>query len=217
MYCNKTRGGATPDRTETQGETYCVRIAHLGQSPDDMRALRWMLLAVMVASCEASDEEAKAKAVRMKTTRQLRQIFDELGIDAPASLSKDEMRELALQEDAISRWEELHPEKKRRPRAAGGGGMDFGDMKTPEGMDPLQWAKLKAQMSGDFSHEADPEKRRILEKLKASGISFGGASDMDIEQCAPQHRTPSAAAGCDVQSPAVSCMPCHPSTTMWEH
>ena len=37
-------------------------------------------------------------------------------------------------------------------------------------------------MRGDFSAEADPEKRRILEKLKAKGISFGGQSNMDIEQ-----------------------------------
>ena len=40
----------------------------------------------------------------------------------------------------------------------------------------------QAQMRGDFSAEADPEKRRILEKLKAKGISFGGQSNMDIEQ-----------------------------------
>ena len=37
-------------------------------------------------------------------------------------------------------------------------------------------------MKGDFSFEKDPERRRILQKLKAKGMSFGGGTDMDIEQ-----------------------------------
>ena len=37
-------------------------------------------------------------------------------------------------------------------------------------------------MRGDFSREKDPEKRRILEKLKRKGMSFGGGNNMDLEQ-----------------------------------
>ena len=49
-------------------------------------------------------------------------------------------------------------------------------------MDPKEWEALQAKMRGDFVFERDPEKRQILEKLKAKGISFGGQSDMDVEQ-----------------------------------
>ena len=126
-----------------------------------------LIVGACVAASELNDDEAK-KAVRMKTSRQLREILDELDIHAPAGASKDELRDIALKENAIPRWEELHPEKKRATR--------------PDGMDADEWQRLKAQMKGDFSHEQDPEKRRILEKLKAKGISFGGASSLDVEQ-----------------------------------
>ena len=142
------------------------------------------VLAVVLA------EEDAAKAVRMKTSRQLREILHELDIDAPASLSKDDLRKLALDTNAIPRWEELHPEKKRRPRAATGG---IDGMAPPEGMSADEWANIMGKMRGDFSHEPDPEKRRILEKLKAKGISFGGGSDMDIEQYAAIARSRRAA------------------------
>ena len=92
------------------------------------------------------------------------------------------LRERALEEDAIERYEKLHPEKARKPRPRGGGAGGFPDMAAPDGMDPAEWARMMAQMRGDFSHEKDPEKRKILSKLKASGMSFAGGSDMDIEQ-----------------------------------
>ena len=146
-----------------------------------IRASLLCLVAVFAISCAANDDVDQLKAVRMKTTRQLREIFKELDIDAPASLSKEELQALALKENAVSRWEELHPEKKRKPRGPGPGGFAFGG-DAPEGIEPEAWAKLKAQMNGDFSYEKDPEKARILKKLKSMGVSFGGASDMDIEQ-----------------------------------
>ena len=49
------------------------------------------------------------------------------------------------------------------------------------GGDPKIQEMLR-QMRGDFSGEKDPERRRILEKLKRKGMSFGGGNDMDIEQ-----------------------------------
>lgn len=152
-----------------------------------------LLLACLLACGLARTQEEKEKmqkAIRMKTTRQLKEIFEELGIDS--SGSKEELQKRAYKEDAIGRWEELHPEKKRKPRPASGGGGAGGGFggggaggfggKAPEGMDPMEWEKLMAQMRGDFSHEPDPEKRRILSKLKAKGMSFGGGSDMSLEQ-----------------------------------
>ena len=56
------------------------------------------------------------------------------------------------------------------------------NMKAPDGMDQDKWEDMLAQMRGDFSREKDPERRRILEKLKRKGMSFGGGNDMDIEQ-----------------------------------
>ena len=79
----------------------------------------------------------------------------------------------------------------------------------PDGMDPDEWARLMAQMGGDFSFEKarrelssrscrdgaerwksrscshyysslqDPERRRILEKLAKRGMSFGGGGSME--------------------------------------
>ena len=80
-------------------------------------------------------------------------------------------------------------ERKKRPSSGGGGGGGFGggipgmeNMKAPDGMDQDKWEDMLAQMRGDFSREKDPERRRILEKLKRKGMSFGGGNDMDIEQ-----------------------------------
>lgn len=130
------------------------------------------------------DEEVAKKAVRMKTSRQLKEILSELGIPHDG-LDKEELRELALAENAVPRYEEIHPEKKRKPRwrTPGGAGdpTAFDGMEPPEGMDKEQWERLTAQMRGDFSAEVDPEKRRILEKLKKAGISMGGGNDMDLE------------------------------------
>ena len=114
----------------------------------------------------AAEKETMQKAIRMKTSRQLKEIFDELGIDHKG-LDKDALRKKAYKEDAVGRWEELHPDKKPKPRSApgggggsGGGGMpDFGG-KAPEGYDQAAWEKLMAQMRGDFSHEKASRRRR---------------------------------------------------------
>ena len=138
-------------------------------------------LALALAADDA-DEAARAKAVRMRTSRQLREIFDDLGIAHPAGAKTQTLRDIALKEDAVTRYEEKYPEKRKRKRSGGAGGMpDFGGP-PPEGMDPAEWAKLMAQMRGDFSYESDPEKKRILEKLAARGMSLGGGMDMSIEQ-----------------------------------
>merc|ERR1712087_19424 len=160
-----------------------------------MRA-QWLLLAAccfvlaVVDGRTQEEKQAMQKAIRMKTSRQLKEMMTELGVDHKKTKSIDDLRKLAYKEDVVTRWEKLHPEKKKPKRSSGGGGYpgggggmpDYSNMKVPDGMDPKEWARLMAQMSGDFSFEKDPERRRILEKLKARGMSFGGGNDMDIEQ-----------------------------------
>ena len=165
-----------------------------GVSPLRRRPCRQMwramlLLAFMLLSPvhgrTAEEKESMKKAIRMKTTRQLKEIFDELEIDHKG-LSKEELQTKAYKEDAIGRWETLHPEKKKKPRPAsrgGGGGGGYGGMPGMEGMKDVPGMEdLMRQMRGDFSGEPDPEKRRILEKLAKKGMSFGGGNSMDLEQ-----------------------------------
>ena len=127
------------------------------------------------------------KSIRMKTTRQLKEIFDELEI-GHKGLSKEELQTMAYKENAVGRWETLHPEKKKKPRPAssgggGGGRSGSGGMPGMEGMKDVPGMEdMMRQMKGDFSGEADPEKRRILEKLAKKGMSFGGGNNMDLEQ-----------------------------------
>ena len=149
-------------------------------------SLLMLLTGILCVSARtASEKEAMQKAVRMKTSRQLKEIFDELGI-SHKGLDKEGLRKKAYKEDAVGRWEKLHPEKKKAPRSSGpGGGGGFGGNsygKAPDGMEQDKWEDLMAQMKGDFSREADPERRRLLEKLSKSGMSFGGGSSMTTEQ-----------------------------------
>ena len=82
------------------------------------RLLAYMLLLLLSVGGAASSREDRAaaeKAVRMKTTRQLKEILTELEIKFPKDADKEDLKELALKHDAIARWEELHPEKKKMP------------------------------------------------------------------------------------------------------
>ena len=143
---------------------------------------RIFLLAIFLAlaTCRTTEEKEQAqKAIRMKTSRQLKEIFDELGI-SHKGLDKEQLKKVAYKEDAVARWEELHPEKKRNPNPKGGmpdygpGGGDFG----PGG----KYEDMMRQMRGDFSAEKDPERRRILEKLQRKGMSFAGGSGQSTEE-----------------------------------
>lgn len=89
------------------------------------RLLAYMLLLLLSVGGAASSREDRAaaeKAVRMKTTRQLKEILTELEIKFPKDADKEDLKELALKHDAIARWEELHPEKKKMPRGPAGHG-----------------------------------------------------------------------------------------------
>ena len=136
-------------------------------------------------ACEALRARHLANACRsarsqrgcMCCRRQLKEIFDDLGIDYKGA-SKDELKALAYKEDAVGRWEEKYPEKKRKPPVGGGG---FPGMEGMGGGDP-KMEELLRQMKGDFSAEKDPVRKRILTKLAAKGMSFGGGSSMSTEQ-----------------------------------
>uniref|UniRef100_A0A7S2G9G5 Uncharacterized protein n=1 Tax=Haptolina brevifila TaxID=156173 RepID=A0A7S2G9G5_9EUKA len=76
------------------------------------------LVCVMTLAIAADDvdEAARRKAVRMKSTRQLKEILTELKIEHKG-LGKDDLKELAFTENAVERWEDIHPEKKKRRRS----------------------------------------------------------------------------------------------------
>lgn len=139
-----------------------------------------LLCLSMTAGRTTQEKEATHKAIRMKTSRQLKEIFDELGI-SHKGLDKEGLRKKAYKEDAIAKWEKLHPEKKPKPRPAGGSAKGaFDDI--PGFNDDPKMQEMLRQMRGDFSGEKDPERRRLLEKLAKKGMSFGGGSSMDTEQ-----------------------------------
>ena len=100
--------------------------------------------------------------------RQLKEIFDELGIDHKG-LSKEDLKKKAYKEDAVKRWETLHPEKAyKKPKGTPGGGLPGGGFDFGGGSGDPKMEELLRQMRGDVSGETDPEKRRILEKYAAA-------------------------------------------------
>ena len=96
-----------------------------------MRVVSCMLLVLLLALASPAwsadaDAAAKEKAIRLKTTRQLKEILTELKIKVPKDAGKETLRSLALKHDAITKWEELHPEKKKKEKEPGVGSMMFG-------------------------------------------------------------------------------------------
>ena len=120
---------------------------------------------------DSIDDETIRRQIRMKTTNQLKKMFEELNIPFKSSASKEKLQALAHESDALQKWWELHPEKKPKKKAGG----------APDGVDSDMWEKLQRQMKGDFSNEPDPEKRRILEKLSKRGMHLGGGKEQTLE------------------------------------
>ena len=81
---------------------------------------------VLLLAAALADDEAAAKAVRLRTTRQLKEILDDLNIKYPKNADKDALRELALEEDAVTKYEEKYPEKKKKKATGGMPGMPGG-------------------------------------------------------------------------------------------
>ena len=114
------------------------------------------LLAAIIAvvSAELTEDEMR-RAIRMKTTRQLKAMFVEVGIDVDTTLDKNGLQEFAFKSALMDKWWTLHPEKR------------------PNRDPPV----------GDFSHIQDPVKRRVLQSLNRKGINIGmaGGAGMSLD------------------------------------
>merc|ERR1719231_1662523 len=126
--------------------------------PFSMRSVLLLACLVLTNARTTEEKELAQKAIRMKTSRQLKEIFDELGI-SHKGLSKEELKKTAYKEDAVARWEKLHPEKAyKKPKGSPGGGIPgmegFGG---GFGGDP-KMEEMMRQMRGDFSGEKDPDR-----------------------------------------------------------
>ena len=74
-----------------------------------------LALAALLGTSSAAgpSTEEKKRAIRMKSTPKLKEILADLGIEFDAAIGKEELRELVLQKDALTKWEEKHPEQKK--------------------------------------------------------------------------------------------------------
>ena len=74
-----------------------------------------LALAALLGTSSAAgpSTEDKKKAIRMKSTPKLKEILADLGIEFDAAIGKEELRELVLQKDALTKWEEKHPDQKK--------------------------------------------------------------------------------------------------------
>jgi hypothetical protein len=122
-------------------------------------ALFVMCTVAMASSMNMSNDEMK-RAIRMKTTRQLKSIFQEVHVIFDETLDKEGLQELAFETELMEKWWGLHPEK--RPET-------HHEQKQPAG--------------GDFSHVQDPVKRKVLESLKQKGLNIGmsGGAGMSLD------------------------------------
>lgn len=74
--------------------------------------MRLALLALLAATTSAiSSSEESERALRLKTSRQLKEILDDLDIAYPSGSSKEKLREIAMREDAWSQYERDFPDK----------------------------------------------------------------------------------------------------------
>ena len=153
-----------------------------------MRGLLWTLSAAMLLLAvtttivgEEQSEDDKRRSIRLKTTGQLKKIFAELEINYQDTMTKEQLQELAYETDAVEKWLELHPEKRRRKNVP-----PPGKHEKPPDMDQAQWEQLLRKLHRDkqpsFDHIKDPERRSILEKLSRAGLQMPNSEDMSMEQ-----------------------------------
>ena len=86
-----------------------------------------LVILALTAAAELTAEESR-KEVRMKTTRQLTDVLKELKVKHPVSISKEDLRELALREDAMNRYYALPGKAKPKKRASSGGKASAGGL-----------------------------------------------------------------------------------------
>ena len=142
-----------------------------------MRRVLLPLLLLLAVGADAAKKYTaeEEKAVRMKTTRQLKEILTELKIKLPASPTKESLQKLALKHDAIAKWEELHPEKKKKPRPSGGMGGGMGGMPGMGGggsMADQLWPML----------DTDGDGKVTLEEFASIGGGPGGEAEQSFKE-----------------------------------
>ena len=125
------------------------------------RLLVLLLVLLALSTCLADEDEGtRRKAIRMKSTRQLKEIMTELKIKH-TGLGKDELKELAFRENVVWRWEELHPEKKKPKR-------------SPETEEREQ---IIAKLTG-MGMKIDQVGSMSLEQLRGLDKSLGGLGNL---------------------------------------
>ena len=146
-----------------------------------------LLLFVLHSSAAAEGVEDKKKAIRMKSTPKLKEILTDLGVDYDASIDKEALRELALKEDALTRWEKKHPGQKKAPskaRAAGGGGGGGGGGGMPGGgMSDMFFTMMDKDKDGKLTKQ---EVGAISEMM--AGMAGGSGAQAPVRQagsCTP--------------------------------
>ena len=98
-----------------------------------LASVAFALLVAFAPTCSvAMSDAAMEKAIRMKTTRQLREILTEAGIEFKTGASKEEMRALVWEHDALSIYEAAHPEKAKKKGTKGRGGRGGGGGAGPD-------------------------------------------------------------------------------------
>ena len=136
---------------------------------------RTTAVALLFAAAALADDDAAAKAVRMRTTRQLKEILDDLEIKYPKNADKDALRELALEEDAITKYEEKHPEKKKKKATGGMPGMP-GGMPDMSNIGEMLFPMLDKDKDGKLSME---EYSTMASLMGGMGGDAGGAEKPD--------------------------------------
>ena len=129
------------------------------RSPVPAFAAAALVIAALAVHGTVDESDEKWMEVLRKTPRQLEDMLLEFGVDA-ATLTHDEIRKLAYKEDVVQRWKAANPELQE---------------------EAARLDALAHSLHEGAAAEADPEKRRIIERLQARGIKFAGV-DTDLER-----------------------------------
>jgi Ca2+-binding EF-hand superfamily protein len=132
-----------------------------------------LLLVALTALTAAQDVEETKRTIRMKTTRQLRELLAAVGVKFEESADKEALRELALKHNALSLYEAL-PENQQRQKPPG----------SSAGTTDMMFQALDKDKDGKISRE---EMQRTIDMVnqqaKAQGIqeshNMFDVSDLD--------------------------------------
>ena len=135
-----------------------------------------MLLLAMALTASGAADAAAQKAVRMRTKRQLTQILSDLAIEVPEGADIYALREIALKQDAIPKWESKFPEKIKRPTPTSGGqrrgGAGAGAAGGGRGSPPDNMAEMLFPML-DKNNDGKLSQQEMSEMGKMAGGGYG--------------------------------------------